>query len=256
MLVSGRVKNHRGLVVAHHASHCHTIAHVNNDRDCKQPRKRCSQLLLNLENGVFTATHQHDARGMDHRQLSAQLRPDGAASAGDEHCATVHERAYAARIGFDRRALQKVFDPDFAQLRRNVRARDHFMQRRYGPCFQTGTAGELENVANHRTRSRGHGNDHMTHTEGMGGLRQLRDVAHYRQVTHDQSAFAGFVVEKSDGAKSNTGLRQQLARSHLSSRTGAHDERGRQSSLDRSAFTTTSDEPTGDARQNHGRRCQ
>ena len=92
------------------------VAHIGEDRAARHVRVGFAQLQVDLVEDVLAVIEQEQRARPEGRDLPRQLAADGAAGAGDEHAAALHQARHALAVERHLRAVQQLLDADFAEL--------------------------------------------------------------------------------------------------------------------------------------------
>src|SRR6185437_8244503 len=97
--------------------HALSVADVRDHGHDRHTRVGRAELRLDVEDRVLAVAKYDQHRGLELRQLPAELAPDRPAGAGNQNSAALAKVPDSGEVGLDRLAPEEVLDLDVAQGR-------------------------------------------------------------------------------------------------------------------------------------------
>ena len=196
------------------------VLHVGRQRHDLEAGFVLADPLLDAVQRELARLHQHQPRGLEARELAAQLAADRTACAGDQHGLAGHHVIDVRGVDPYRFAAEQILDVH----------RPHGVDRHLA-AHQVTQTGHREHVGARadrhvgRTllrlgRCRGHGQDHVIGPVALEHLRQDVDAAHDRMPEQLEAPFLPVVIDQRHHLP--VGAAFELAHQHRASRACAH----------------------------------
>ena len=116
VLVRSCMEDDLGPMRLHHLGHARFIRHVADDREQPERWRRILQLHADLVEAVLVSFEHQERRGLQERNLAAELGPDRAARARDHDAPPLDQLLKRPIVEPDRRPRQEVFHGQASDL--------------------------------------------------------------------------------------------------------------------------------------------
>ena len=199
VLVRRGVEDDGGTVGLEDLAHLGPVLHVREHGQRGREAALVHELPLDLEQRRLRVIDEHEARRADARDLAAQLGPDRAAGAGDEHGLARQVARDRVDVHFDRLASEDVLDLDRSDLAREVEvAGDQLVQARQRLHHDALRARDVDDPLARFARRGRDRDQELVRTAVVEDVRQLVGRPEHADAVQAQVLLARVVVDQAD----------------------------------------------------------
>ena len=209
VLVGRGVKDDLGLLAREDLVHPRRVHDVGDARNEARLR-RAGEVQQEVEERVLGLLDEDQVARRGSRDLSHELAPDGASSAGDEDALAPHQAADRGVAQADRVSPEQVLNGHISNPGDRDLTSHDLGESRDGLGGNTDRSGQAMHDADPLAWEGGGREEDLLGSEEPNLVDQVFQAAHHRQAQHDLAPLGRVVVEKGDRSASQLRPREEL----------------------------------------------